>query len=68
MIFLFNSLLITPIQRPPRYKLLLTELLKLTPEDHPDREDLQKALLAVEKVRNRINCEFCGVCVLRQMI
>lgn len=27
-----------PVQRIPRYKLLLTELLKHTPEDHPDYE------------------------------
>ncbi|QQP38727.1 RhoGEF4, partial [Caligus rogercresseyi] len=43
-----NSLLITPIQRIPRYKLLLEDLLKNTSPNHPDRTDLTKALLEIE--------------------
>lgn len=38
-----------------RYKLLLTELLKHTPEDHPDYEDLCAAVQLVSGVVNSIN-------------
>ena len=38
-----QSLLIMPIQRIPRYKLLLVELIRQTPSDHPDLEQLNKA-------------------------
>jgi hypothetical protein len=31
-----ESIIIMPIQRSPRYKLLLEDLLKRTPEAHPD--------------------------------
>jgi hypothetical protein len=37
------SLLITPIQRIPRYNLLLRDLIKSTWEDHPDFESLTAA-------------------------
>lgn len=37
----FQSVLIQPIQRFPRYPLLLRELLKNTPESHPDHFPLQ---------------------------
>ena len=36
--------LILPVQRIPRYKLLIRELLKHTPVDHSDFESLEKAL------------------------
>ncbi len=32
----FESLLITPVQRIPRYNLLLQDLIKNTSKDHPD--------------------------------
>jgi len=38
-----NSFLITPVQRVPRYKLLLEELLKKCPETEPDYKLLQEA-------------------------
>jgi FYVE/RhoGEF/PH domain-containing protein 3 len=44
-----------PIQRIPRYKLLLTELLKHTPEEHPDFEDLEAAVKLVSSVVGAIN-------------
>ena len=37
----FESYLITPVQRIPRYKMLLSELLKYTPEEHLDRANIQ---------------------------
>lgn len=38
-----QSFLIMPVQRFPRYELLLREVLKHTPADHVDRDSLQKA-------------------------
>ena len=45
-----RAYLIQPVQRVPRYRLLLIELLKHTRESHPDWADLNAAL---ENVRNR---------------
>eukprot|EP01091_Cochliopodium_minus_P009689 TRINITY_DN2439_c0_g1_i1.p1 TRINITY_DN2439_c0_g1~~TRINITY_DN2439_c0_g1_i1.p1 ORF type:complete len:352 (-),score=104.13 TRINITY_DN2439_c0_g1_i1:29-1084(-) len=45
------SLLIVPIQRLPRYVLLLEELLKSTWEGHSDYEGLQNA---IHKIRNTV--------------
>ncbi|KAH0789472.1 putative Rho guanine nucleotide exchange factor [Histomonas meleagridis] len=39
-----SGFLITPVQRPPRYRLLLQELIKTTPEDSQDYILLKKAL------------------------
>mmetsp|Transcript_21476 Transcript_21476/g.31947 ORF Transcript_21476/g.31947 Transcript_21476/m.31947 type:complete len:1779 (+) Transcript_21476:65-5401(+) len=50
-----SSLLITPIQRIPRYKLLLTELLKNTNEDHKDRKNLVKAIDLISATAKHIN-------------
>ncbi|XP_067015820.2 rho guanine nucleotide exchange factor 39 isoform X2 [Anabrus simplex] len=49
------SLLITPIQRVPRYRLLLKEVLSLTPPTHPDYITLQGSLSEVEKTAEHIN-------------
>ncbi len=57
------SLLIMPVQRIPRYKLLLEELLKHTPETHPDYKSLHVTLgqfkfiadLVNERIRDRQN-------------
>jgi hypothetical protein len=38
-----EAYLLTPVQRIPRYKLLLSELIKHTPIDDPEYELLQKA-------------------------
>ncbi|GAB1220503.1 hypothetical protein ENUP19_0054G0077 [Entamoeba nuttalli] len=51
------SLLITPIQRLPRYRLLLKDLLKhLRPSD-VDYEDVKKALDEIEKVTSFVNTQ-----------
>ena len=50
-----SSFLILPIQRIPRYKLLLSELLKHTPVEHPDHDALEKALGLVSNVAAHIN-------------
>lgn len=49
------SLLITPIQRIPRYQLLLKDLLKHTWEDHPDHVNLTKALGLITDTANYVN-------------
>mmetsp|Transcript_16124 Transcript_16124/g.41395 ORF Transcript_16124/g.41395 Transcript_16124/m.41395 type:complete len:1154 (-) Transcript_16124:92-3553(-) len=51
----FQSLLIMPIQRVPRYRLLLQELLKATPKEHPDFANIQTALEKVKVVASEIN-------------
>jgi len=50
-----TSFLITPVQRLPRYVLLLKEMVKCTPEDHEDFETLQKALQGITKVADTVN-------------
>jgi hypothetical protein len=50
-----GSLLIMPIQRVPRYKLLLTELMRFTAPENPDHQGLSKALDQIGVVANVIN-------------
>ena len=38
------AFLICPVQRLPRYLLILRDLQKCTPEDHPDYPNLKEAL------------------------
>ncbi|KAJ7390472.1 Rho guanyl-nucleotide exchange factor [Desmophyllum pertusum] len=49
------ALLITPVQRVPRYKLLLESLLNKTPKEHADFEKLQEATVEINKVAHHIN-------------
>ncbi|XP_066588202.1 rho guanine nucleotide exchange factor 39-like [Prorops nasuta] len=49
------SLLITPIQRIPRYKLLLKEVLQYTPARHKEFFSLQTCLAEVERACTHIN-------------
>ena len=44
------SYLIMPIQRIPRYLLLLEDLRANTPDDHPDAQHLQKACAIVSEI------------------
>jgi len=50
-----SSYLITPVQRVPRYLLLLTDLLKHTPAKHPQYEVLTRALDKVRSVAHVLN-------------
>jgi hypothetical protein len=50
-----DSLLITPVQRIPRYVLLLHELRKTTPIGHPDRPHVEEAGEQVGVMAARIN-------------
>ncbi|ELP85326.1 Rho guanine nucleotide exchange factor, putative [Entamoeba invadens IP1] len=47
--------LIMPVQRLPRYNLLLTDLLKNTPQDHVEFQDLTKAVESVREVASKVN-------------
>lgn len=49
------DLMIMPVQRIPRYKLLLDKLIKLTPETHPDYPLLTKAAALVSDKATDIN-------------
>ncbi|OHS97030.1 hypothetical protein TRFO_36813 [Tritrichomonas foetus] len=51
---IFDAYLITPIQRLPRYILLLRELMKYTPKSHPDYEDLSIAMKKINAVTHEI--------------
>eukprot|EP00095_Tigriopus_kingsejongensis_P006553 maker-scaffold235_size242898-snap-gene-0.10 protein:Tk06553 transcript:maker-scaffold235_size242898-snap-gene-0.10-mRNA-1 annotation:"protein tag-52" len=50
-----NALLITPVQRIPRYKMLLEDVIKNTPDCHPDKAHLQSALAQIDAVAWHIN-------------
>ncbi|XP_066155491.1 rho guanine nucleotide exchange factor 17-like [Euwallacea fornicatus] len=51
-----DSLLIKPIQKFPKYELLLQRLIKHTPKDHPDYELLTQAQRVVHEQLLLINC------------
>ena len=50
-----NALLIAPIQRIPRYKLLLDDIIKNTPRYHPDKENLTEARTQIDAIAWYIN-------------
>merc|ERR1719445_358239 len=50
-----NALLIAPIQRIPRYKLLLDDIIKNTPRYHPDKENLLEARTQIDAIAWYIN-------------
>ncbi|KAJ1557655.1 hypothetical protein HK096_006061 [Nowakowskiella sp. JEL0078] len=45
-----TDIMVTPVSRLPRYVLLLKDLKKDTPVDHPDSKDLELALEEVQKL------------------
>eukprot|EP00761_Pharyngomonas_kirbyi_P004479 gb/GECH01004484.1/.p1 GENE.gb/GECH01004484.1/~~gb/GECH01004484.1/.p1 ORF type:complete len:1003 (+),score=161.28 gb/GECH01004484.1/:1-3009(+) len=49
------SLLVMPVQRIPRYQLLLTELIKYTEDDHKDYQQLRDALAQISGVADHLN-------------
>ncbi len=50
-----QSFLIMPVQRLPRIRLLLQDLLKHTPKDHPDYTPLQGALALISQIADFVN-------------
>ena len=53
----FDSVLIIPVQRGPRYSLLLRETLKHTPKAHPDYQPVSEALDKTQEVLHQIEQE-----------
>ena len=51
----FIDLLIMPVQRVPRYVMLLQAVLQYTKPDHPDYSQLRKALEEAQNAANVIN-------------
>ncbi|XP_063061433.1 rho guanine nucleotide exchange factor 17-like [Engraulis encrasicolus] len=49
------DLMIKPVQRIPRYELLVKDLLKHTPEEHPDHQFLLDAQRNIKRLAERIN-------------
>lgn len=49
------SYLLVPVQRIPRYELLLKEYLETMPNDHPDRKNAADALKIVSSVAIHAN-------------
>eukprot|EP00211_Chloroparvula_japonica_P003828 CAMPEP_0119125726 /NCGR_PEP_ID=MMETSP1310-20130426/4902_1 /TAXON_ID=464262 /ORGANISM="Genus nov. species nov., Strain RCC2339" /LENGTH=780 /DNA_ID=CAMNT_0007115825 /DNA_START=50 /DNA_END=2389 /DNA_ORIENTATION=+ len=52
-----SSLLITPIQRIPRYCLLLTDLVRHMEEDHPDYAHVSQALQTISNIADYLEEE-----------
>uniref|UniRef100_A0A087X8W2 Rho guanine nucleotide exchange factor 17 n=1 Tax=Poecilia formosa TaxID=48698 RepID=A0A087X8W2_POEFO len=50
-----GDLMIKPVQRIPRYELLVKDLLKHTPEDHPDHPFLLDAQKNIHRLAEKIN-------------
>ena len=53
-----ESFLVGPVQRIPRYKLLLDELRKHTPDDHPDYNNIVAACETIKEVATENNEAF----------
>eukprot|EP01130_Rhizamoeba_saxonica_P018866 TRINITY_DN9597_c0_g1_i1.p1 TRINITY_DN9597_c0_g1~~TRINITY_DN9597_c0_g1_i1.p1 ORF type:complete len:1096 (-),score=267.22 TRINITY_DN9597_c0_g1_i1:18-3044(-) len=51
----FKSYFVTPVQRVPRYRMLFEDLLKKTPEDHPDMESLTQATEKILVIAMEVN-------------
>lgn len=51
----FMSYYITPVQRYPRYPLLIRDLLKYTPDFHPDKPYLAKALNEIDSANKSLD-------------
>ena len=50
-----QQLLINPVQRLPRYSLLLKEILRVTDDKNPDKADLKEAIEKIAEVLTHIN-------------
>ncbi|XP_048589750.1 uncharacterized protein LOC5516516 isoform X2 [Nematostella vectensis] len=50
-----QDLMIMPVQRIPRYVLILKDMIKHTPTDHPDHGSLQLAMGEIKTLANRMN-------------
>lgn len=53
--YFFKDLLILPIQRIPRYKMLIEELLKCTDPNHSEHKQLKESLASLSNIASSIN-------------
>ncbi|KAL6064859.1 hypothetical protein QOT17_010581 [Balamuthia mandrillaris] len=63
-----HSLLILPVQRIPRYRLLLQELLKYTPREHVDHYYLEKALHKIKQVAQQLNTSNADIKTAKKLL
>ena len=61
------SLMVMPVQRIPRYLLLLQEMYKRTADDHPDKKPLRRAVVFIKRVADDVNNEITRHEVQMQM-
>lgn len=52
-----SSLIVKPIQRLPKYILLLKDFFKHTPEGHPDYSNVKKSLEKFEQINEENNAK-----------
>lgn len=64
----FDSFLVEPVQRVPRYRLLFEELLKYTSEDNEDYTDITTSLNNVIPFVSKFNVMYCRYESLRRII
>lgn len=64
----FDSYLIMPIQRIPRYNLLLEDMIAHTWEHHPDYESLCKALKMLQSVTDFVNKDIATSSALTKVL
>jgi hypothetical protein len=50
-----DAILVVPVQRIPRYVLLLQDMLKSTPDWHPDKQQVDSALKIMKELADYIN-------------
>lgn len=51
----FRHFLVLPVTRLQRYPLLLDAVLKRTPEDHPDKDDIARCIEIIRSIGSRMN-------------
>ncbi|XP_071951470.1 rho guanine nucleotide exchange factor 17-like [Antedon mediterranea] len=69
-----DDLIIKPVQRIPRYELIIKDFLDNTPEDHPDHENLEVALSkirtlarAIDDKKNEADQAMLDIAMLREL-
>ena len=62
-----QALLITPVQRVPRYRLLLQDLIKRTHKSHGDYSNLLEALEEVKHIAARVDADTAKAENMRRM-
>lgn len=62
------DLFVKPFQRILKYPLLLKELAKNTPQEHPDHQNILQALEKLQKETQNINTNKAGADNMQKMI